>query len=424
MRKVLKKITIISFLLILLIYVSNINAISDNYILFQGENLNISTVFGISLDEKDSNNPNIRYINNYIARKTSISVSNREVSSTDDIGKVELSLNIFGKIPLKTVTVNVIPRTKVVPVGNIVGLKLYTNGVLVVGMSEILGENSEKYKPYEKSGIKEGDLIIEINSNKINNKQDLIKMINSSSGNEIDIKYVRDGAIYTTNIVPAKTFQDEYKIGLWVRDTAAGVGTFTFYEPESKMFAALGHGIIDIDTEELVNIANGDIVTTNIVSIQKGEKGKPGEIKGTVERGVKIGQVYKNTEYGIYGMLDNPSVLNIDNSQAIEVALRDEIKTGPAKILCKLEDGTNKEFNIEIQKLFLKNNENNKSMLIKITDKELIELTGGIIQGMSGSPIVQDGKFIGSVTHVLVDDPTIGYGVFADIMIKQLKEVN
>ena len=200
-----------------------------------------------------------------------------------------------------------------------------------------------------------------------------------------------------------------------------GVGTASFYEKDSGMFCALGHGITDVDTGEIVNIANGELVTTNIVSIKKGEKGKPGEIKGSIETGEKIGDVSKNTAFGIYGTVSQKSKLGINYNDEVEVALRDEIKQGEAEIICQLEDGKKEKYKIPIQKVYTNNNYDNKSMLIKITDERLLEKTGGIVQGMSGSPIIQNGKFVGSVTHVLVNDPTVGYGVFADMMIKQMK---
>lgn len=200
-----------------------------------------------------------------------------------------------------------------------------------------------------------------------------------------------------------------------------GVGTATFYEPSTGMFASLGHGITDIDTGDLITISNGELVTTNIVSVQKGEKGKPGELKGSIESSKTIGDVSKNTSFGIFGKITNKSNLKI-SEQEKEVATREEIKTGKAQIICEIEDGKKEHYDIEIQKVYTSNNRDNKSMLIKITDKKLLEKTGGIIQGMSGSPIIQNNKFVGAVTHVLVNDPTSGYGVFADIMLKQMKE--
>lgn len=198
-----------------------------------------------------------------------------------------------------------------------------------------------------------------------------------------------------------------------------GVGTATFYEPSTGMFASLGHGITDIDTGDLITISNGELVTTNIVSVQKGEKGKPGELKGSIESSKTIGNVSKNTSFGIFGKITNKSNLRI-SEQEMEVAIREEIKTGKAQIICEIEDGKKEHYDIEIQKVYTTNNRDNKSMLIKVTDKKLLEKTGGIIQGMSGSPIIQNNKFVGAVTHVLVNDPTSGYGVFADIMLKQI----
>lgn len=331
-----------------------------------------------------------------------------------------MNLKLFDNLKLSNITVNVIPKTTVIPLGNAIGLKLYTEGVLVVGMSEIEGE-----KPYENTGIEEGDRIIYINNKKISSTDDLVQTVNSSHGKEIQVKYICDdnNEEIVTSITPAKTKENEYKLGLWVRDAAAGVGTATFYEPASGMFASLGHGITDIDTGALVTIANGELVNSNIVSITKGEKGKPGEIRGSIEGQLKLGNISQNTSFGIFGNITNKSKLEI-TEQEREVMPRNEIRQGKAQIICELEEGKKKYYDIEIQKIYIANNQDNKSMLIKVTDKELLEKTGGIIQGMSGSPIVQDGKFVGAVTHVLVNDPTTGYAVFADMMLKQMKSTS
>ena len=386
-------------------YVCNISLLPSNYIIMQGENLRLYTLLGIRLIEESS----------YQTLQTSSTLEQEKINK---IGKVSFRLNLFNLIPLKNIDVNVIPKTTVVPMGNAIGMKLYTAGVLVVGMSEIEGK-----KPYENSGIKEGDRIIQINQNQIDNTDDLMKAVNKSDGNNISIKYVRDEKTITTSIKPLKNSSNEYKIGLWVRDAAAGVGTLTFYEPSSGMFATLGHGIMDIDTAELIKIANGELVTTNILSINKGTKGNPGEIRGTIEAGHTIGSISKNTKFGVFGTINKTPYLNTSNTNEVQVALREEIKTGKALIICELENGKKEYYDIEIQRIFISNNKDNKSMLIKVTDKKLLEKTGGIIQGMSGAPIIQNGKFVGAVTHVLVNDPTIGYGVFADIMLKQMKEV-
>ncbi len=356
----MKKISIIIFLLIIYLYICNITLLPNNIIIMQGEELKLNTILGISINQ----------INNYNIVQTSSGNSNAV-----NTGKIDYKLSLFDMFKVKDVTVNVIPKTKIIPLGKAIGMKLYTQGVLVVGMSEIEGK-----KPYEKSGIKEGDTIIEIDEKEISNTKDLINTVNKCKGEKINIKYVRNEDTITTSIKPVKTQENEYKIGLWVRDAAAGVGTMTFYEPQTKTFAALGHGITDVDTLELINIANGELVTTDILSINKGEKGKPGEIRGTIEAGTKIGKIYKNTSFGIYGTIESKSKLQIEENSAIDIALRNEIKIGKAEILCELENGKTEKYEIEIQKIYVGNNQDNKSMLIKVIDKNLIEKTGGIVQ--------------------------------------------
>ena len=402
--KLYKKILTVLILITIYAYICNITMFPNSIILMQGENIKIDTVLGISIKNK----------------QTMQASSSLNEKLTEQVGKKDLELNLFNIIPVKDVTVNVIPKTTVIPLGKTIGMKLYTEGVLVVGMSEIEGK-----RPYENSGIEAGDRIIEVNNKKITTSDELTECVNACNGRNIEIKYVNnEDKIVLTQIEPAKTSNDEYKIGLWVRDAAAGVGTITFYEPSTGSFASLGHGINDVDTYELINIANGELVTAKILDIVKGKNGIPGEIKGSIDNSVTIGDISKNTDFGVYGTITNTNALNIQNLAEMEVADRSEINTGKAHILCELENGKTEKYEIEIQKLFKDNNQDNKSMLIKITDARLIEKTGGIIQGMSGAPIIQNGKFIGAVTHVLVNDAKVGYGVFADLMIKQLKEVD
>jgi stage IV sporulation protein B len=379
----------------------------NNIILMQGEALNLNTILGINVKSSS--------LSNAITAS-----SNLNNSIAENTGKMELELDLFNLFPVKDVTVNVIPKTKVVPLGKTIGMRLYTEGVLVVGMSEIEGK-----KPYENSGIETGDKIVEVNNVEIKSTDELIQCVNSANGSSVEVKYINNkNEEEVANITPAKTAENEYKLGLWVRDAAAGVGTVTFYEPQTGEFGALGHGINDVDTYELIDIANGEIVTTNIIDIVKGEKGSPGEIRGIIEGERTIGNVSKNTSFGVYGNMLDTTSLNINKESELEVANRSEIKLGKAEIMCELENGKVEKYEIEIQKIFLDNNSDNKSMLIKVTDEELIEKTGGIIQGMSGAPVIQNGKFIGAVTHVLVNDPQMGYAIFGDLMIKQMREVN
>lgn len=410
-----KIILILAVLLVIYAYVCNIAFLPNSIIIFEGESVNLKTIAGINI--KRAGYSNLPVIQTSSTEDTSANTYNTA-------GFFELNLDLFGTIPVKEIDVNVIPRTTVVPLGELIGVKMYTSGVLVVGMSEIEGIDEKMYKPYINSGIKEGDMIVEMNAEKIGNTEDLINVVNSSQGNSIEVKYVRDDESITTSITPIKTQVDGYKIGLWVRDAAAGVGTLTFYEPSTGNFAALGHGIVDVDTGEILNIANGELVTSSLVSLKKGESNNPGEIKGSIEDGKSIGNISKNTNFGVFGLVKDKLNLDLSESKEYEVALRSEIKTGDAQIICELEDGKRETYDIRIEKIYTSNNYDNKSMLIKITDERLLEKTGGIIQGMSGSPIIQNGKFIGAVTNVLISDPTTGYAIFADLMIKQMRSVN
>ncbi len=403
-----KKILLILILFIILLYVTNISSIPNSVILMEGEELKLKTMLGLNIS--DNNGETIEAVNS------------ESEKVTHKAGKMDLSVNLAG-LTVKDFTVNVIPNTVVIPSGEAIGLRLFTSGVLVVGMSEIKGEDNNNHMPYKDSGIKEGDMITKVDNEVVTCTSDLTKKINSSNGNAVTLTYERDGNKYNTNIIPTKTDEDEYKLGLWVRDAASGVGTISFYEPKTGEFAALGHGILDVDTEELIDIARGDIVTSKIISIVKGEKGKPGELQGSIENGKIIGEVYKNTNFGIYGKLNNIENLKNENVKEMKVMPRNEVKEGKASILCTLENNKQEEYEIEIEKVYTSSNRANKNMIIKVTDERLLQKTGGIIQGMSGSPIIQDGKFVGAVTHVMVNNPEKGYGIFADTMLKQMKEV-
>lgn len=408
MKNILK-ISILIVLFLIYTYILAIESIPNSLILFEGEKLNIKTILGLKINQDDS----------YNAIQTA---SNPSGSGTNEAKTTNINVSFFGKVPVKEVNVSVLPRTAVIPVGTVAGVKLYTNGVLVVGMTEVKGIDDVNYKPYENTGIKEGDMIVSIEEQEISNTAQLVETVNKSKGKEIGIKFVRDGETMECSMIPTQTSTSEYRLGLWVRDSAAGVGTVSFYEPQTKTFGALGHGITDIDTGELIDIANGEFITTKVLSITKGTSGTPGKMLGTVYAQKNIGRIYKNTNFGIYGVVDNLSALKLDSSKEMEVALRDEIKTGHATILCGLDQDAVKEYDIEIEKIYKNNDYDNKSMLIKVTDDELIEKTGGIIQGMSGSPIIQNDKFVGAVTNVLVNDPTKGYGIFGDLMLKQARD--
>lgn len=408
--KTIFKLLLVFFLLVIYMYILVWQNLPNELVVFEGEKINLKTILGMNIKT------------NQEKQETIETSSNNSETITGEAGKKTLEVSLFDKILTKDIEVDVLPKTTVIPVGNIAGVKLYTSGVLVVGMSEIEGIDNKKYRPYENTGIEEGDRITKIGEKYISTTNELIDLVNKSKGEDIEITYIHEEESKQCSIEPVQTGNNEYKLGLWVRDSAAGVGTVTFYEPSTKTFGALGHGITDIDTGELINIASGEFVTTRILNIAKGENGNPGKIQGTIENQKNIGQISKNSKFGIYGKVDNLSSLEIDASKEMEVATREEIKEGKATILCSLDNKTVEEYEIEIEKIYKENNYDNKSMQIKVTDQKLIEKTGGIIQGMSGSPIIQNGKFIGAVTHVLVNNPQEGYAVFGDIMLKQSKE--
>lgn len=398
MRKKLDYIAIF-FLFIVYVYVVNISFLPSEITILKGEELNLKTIYGINLSR-------VATVSNEVVNKTTIEV------------------DLFGKVKVKDINVTSIENYEVVPVGKLIGLKLYTNGVLIVGMTEIEDIHNIKQKPYETENIKEGDTIIKVNEFEISSIEDLQKAVNSSSGETVNLTLIRDGEFFTCNIRPAEVEKNKYKLGLWVKDAATGVGTMSFYEPDSKWFAALGHGISDLDTDRLIEIDSGELVTSKIISIQKSESGEAGEIRGSIAGQSTIGEVEANTDFGIYGKLNNLSKLNIDINNKLPVALRSEIELGQAKMICTLDDGITREYDVEIEKIFINNNQNNKSMQIRITDENLLEKTGGIIRGLSGAPIIQNGKFIGAITNVLVNEPERGYAIFGDIMIKELLKAN
>lgn len=290
---------------------------------------------------------------------------------------------------------------EVIPVGEVIGIKLYTSGVLVVGTAKIDGADGNSYKPYENTDIKEGDSIIKVAGEYVNSTEELINIVNRNGENPISINYIRNNNENVAEITPVKDQQGYYKLGLWVRDSAAGVGTMTFYNEQTQTFAALGHPITDIDTGDIIQTSSGEIDDVNIISIIKGKEEEPGKLQGVIQQDSIIGSIYKNTAYGIYGIVKNQANVNMDYNRRMNVAMRQEINLGEATILSDIS-GELKEYKIEIQKTYLNNNYDNKSMVIKVTDEELLNRTGGIIQGMSGSPVIQNGKFCGAITHVLV----------------------
>ena len=327
----------------------------------------------------------------------------------------EVSYSLFGKIPLKTVQVDVVPRKEVYAGGKPIGIYLQTDGVLVVETGKVTAEDGNECCPSEHI-IKSGDYIQAVNGHTVSTKEELISCISQCSGNDIIFDVDRDGESVSLKIHPVLDKDGEYKAGIWVRNDTQGIGTLTYVD-ENGSFGALGHGISDIDTGKLLDIRGGDLYNADVVSVVKGRQGTPGEISGIIHysEGYKIGEIRENRKNGIYGtVVGFPQMA--ENMTLYETAYKQEVTPGEASILCSA-DGTCREYTVEICEIRLNGNDVNKGMILKVTDPDLLSLTGGIVQGMSGSPIIQDGKLVGAVTHVLVNDPTRGYGIFIENML-------
>ncbi|MBU3155241.1 SpoIVB peptidase [Clostridium estertheticum] len=309
----------------------------------------------------------------------------------------------------------------VYPGGQPIGVKLNTKGVLVVALSDIDGIKGKTQSPASNAGVEIGDSIIEINNIVINHAEDISRFVNKEKNPELTLKIQRRNGskLFDIKVKPTIDSTDgKQKIGLWVRDSTAGVGTLTLYDSKTNKFAALGHPITDSDTGTILSINNGVIISSNIVSIKKGTKGTPGELRGLFIDENKIkGQLINNTECGIFGN-GTKSLINNKFNKPMKIGLRNEIKEGEAQILTTINGNEPELFKIEIQKLLPQDIPGSKSMIIKITDPRLLEKTGGIVQGMSGSPIIQNNKIVGAVTHVLINKPDVGYGIYIEWMLK------
>lgn len=359
--------------------------------------------------------PSEIYTNNEDVQSISVFKQNNPLNTINYDGK-KIDIKFMGILPLKQVKVHKVADLELYPGGESVGIRLSSNGVLVVGFSDVIVDGEKVESPGKESGINIGDFILEINNNKVGKSKDVSKEIENSKSELIKIKLERKGEIYEKEIKGIKEGKN-YKVGLWVRDSAAGVGTMTFYDEKSNKFGALGHPITDGDTNEIFRSKKGDLYEASIISLRKGEKGNPGELKGIfMDESGPLGNIEKNTECGIFG--NGELVKKEEKSKLMKVGFRDEVKVGKAKILTTLSGNEVKEYDIEILKKLDQETPSSKSMVIKVTDEELLKQTGGIIQGMSGSPIIQDGKIIGAVTHVLINKPDTGYGIYIDWMLK------
>lgn len=305
---------------------------------------------------------------------------------------------------------------QLIPVGRTVGIKLFSDGVMVIGLSEVVGETSASC-PAKECGLKEGDIITQVNETEIQSAESLRDTLQSVGQEEVTLHVLRGGQELELEAKAALGADDNcYRLGAWTRDSMAGIGTITFYDPERKVFGALGHGINDIDTFELIPLASGSVMESTVANVVRGQCGTPGELQGKFDLTHDVGTLYANTDAGVFGTMEEPAYVSGQNPLPAEG--QSAAKVGKATILSNVTGNSVCAYEIEITKIYHGLSDSGRNLMIRVTDPRLLEETGGIVQGMSGSPILQNGKLVGAVTHVLVEDPTKGYGIFIEKMLE------
>lgn len=375
-------------------------SLPDGYSVCEGSTLDIDTQLPISVEYNGTKQSDVGIVK---SKATSYSAE----------------INLLGVFPAKSVEVSLISKNLVALSGEPFGIKIYTDGVLVVGVDEVDTEHGNK-SPAKEAGIKVGDYILTVEGEKVYSNEDVAKQIEESGGKEVRVLIKRDNKQISLKLKPQLSYSSgKFKAGVWVKDSGAGIGTLTFYSPATGVVCGLGHGICDGDTGRVLSLNSGELVTAEILGVVKGTAGTPGELKGRFKN-IKVGDLLKNTDTGVYAK----QVCETRTDNLVEIALKQEIKVGKAQVMVTVDsEGRAKLYNCEIKKIAY-GDSITKNMVIKITDKELLEKTGGIVQGMSGSPIIQNGKLVGAVTHVFVDDPTEGYGIFAENMLETAQSVS
>lgn len=331
--------------------------------------------------------------------------------------KYTADVKLFGMIPIKTVTAVAQERPYLIPCGTPFGIKLLTDGVIVTDFGQV-NHGSDNLSPAGKAGLQAGDIITRVNGEKVTSAKQFTELVAKNS-RETNIEFTRDGTVHNVTAVPEKNNEGELKLGIWVRDSTAGIGTMTYYDETSKVFAGLGHAVCDIDTGEILPLGKGEIVPATITEVKKSADGLPGELCGNLMSNTVTGSISKNSRCGLFGY----SSLCPVSSEPLPMAYKSEVHTGKAYIITTIDDAPAREYEIEIESVDIANGEN-KNLVIKVTDSELLKSTGGIVQGMSGSPIIQDGMLAGAVTHVFINDPTRGYGIFAQTMYDETDDMN
>lgn len=360
------------------------------------------------------------YSTKKIEYKSVYSVENNSLYQVDyqnnsKVSPIENDIKLLGIIPVKTTSIIQSKPKKVSVSGESFGIKLYTDGVIIVGIRDVETDKG-KCNPAKEAGLEKGDIIIEINGKKVYSADSVTDILNDNNGKDYKITVKRNGNYKEFLLKPAySSSQGCYKVGLWVRDSTAGVGTITYYDKSNNTISALGHPITDVDTNEIMPILDGEAVRATVTKIYKSKAGEAGSLCCEFTNDI-IGTLKKNCQSGIYGKY----TCTLKNTYEYEVASPNEIVRGPVQILCTIDSGKAKFYNAQISRISYRENKKGKNMVVKITDERLLEKTGGIVQGMSGSPIIQNGKLVGALTHVIVDSPEKGYAIFAQDMVDEL----
>ena len=335
-------------------------------------------------------------------------------------GKNAETVKLLGAVPVKEIRVKSDNFETVFVSGEAFGIKLYTDGVIVIGTQGVETKNGKRINPAEEAGIETGDIIVSVNKTKVYSSLEVTEILNDNNGNPYDIRIKRDGRYRVFTLKPVYSYREGcYKAGMWVRDSTAGIGTVTFFNPKRGTFAALGHQINDVDTNELMPLLKGEAVRTNVTGVQMAKKNEAGSLLCDFENDV-IGSLKENTPCGLYGKYNYISEL----SKPYTVAPKQEIKKGRAQIITTLSGKKPEAYEIEILRISYNKLDSGRDLVFKVTDKRLLKRTGGIVQGMSGSPIVQNNKLVGAVTHVIINSPQKGYGIFAETMLDETEKIN
>lgn len=340
-------------------------------------------------------------------------------------GQAKMQIRLFGLIPIKNVKVEVLPQTRLIPGGQSVGVLLHSEGVIVVGQSIVEDSKGNKFNPAAAAGVKVGDVILKVDDTAVTSDEQVSKIINEvgTTNEKVKLLVKRKQKVFTTWIKPVMCRETgRFRIGLYIRDSAAGVGTLSFYNPDTGKYGALGHVISDADTNQPISVSEGKIVRAAIQGIQPGRRGQPGEKIGMFINDESFsGSIEENTKFGIYGALKG-SLSNPLYKEPLPIALGDQVQTGPAEMLTVLDGENIEKFKVEVKRILPQSAPDTKGLIIEVTDERLLKRTGGIIQGMSGSPLIQNGKVIGAVTHVFINDPTKGYGCLIEWMLMESNE--